>query len=399
MPRKPIRTLERHFALCLIAAFLVFKICGDTLAADIPQDRQPKFLGANSCSSSSCHGGGGAHQNQYLTWSSRDFHFQRPYATLTTARSKQISAALQIKDATTAHQCVSCHAPLREIPESLRGDALRVTEAVSCETCHGPSESWRRSHTRTDYTHPDRVFAGMRDLKNLYVRANTCVACHQNVSLPLLEAGHPELIFELDGQAVAEPKHWREKENWHGAQAWAVGQSVALREMLWQLETTDKQDAKLVTRTEALLWLFEKLDAKMNGLPKSGLTTGQSAKGKLREARAAADILAREIAEMTWTAETTEKILNTLSSAGGDFKKPGAFPEQHARRAERLVLAFDRFSNPPPGSKAEAQLKNLFALAQSIPDFNANAFAAALDDFAAEIGFRAGGRAAPVSHE
>jgi len=84
-----------------------------------------------------------------------------------------------------------------------------VSEGVSCENCHGPAENWLRAHTRSDWTHADRTFAGMRDLKNLYVRANNCVACHQTVELPLLKAGHPELIFELDGQSVSEPKHWR----------------------------------------------------------------------------------------------------------------------------------------------------------------------------------------------
>lgn len=379
MPRKSIRSVCARTSLLFSAAAWALVCANYSNAADIEGYQQPKFLGANACSSSGCHGGAGAHQNQYLVWSTRDFHFQRPYATLTTARSKQISAALQIKDPTTAHECVSCHAPIREVRETLRGDRLRITEGVSCETCHSPSENWLRSHTRPDYTHADRVSAGMRDLKNLYVRANTCVACHQSVPLALLEAGHPELIFELDGQAVTEPKHWREKENWHGAQAWVVGQSVALREMLWQLETSEKRDAKLVARAEALLWMFEKLNS---DLPNSGLATGQSAKVKLREARAAADILARETSEVAWSSERTASILRSLVNVSADFKKPAAFPEQHARRAERLVLALDRLSNPQPGSKADQQLKALFALAQSIPDFKPLAFAAALDEFA-----------------
>src|SRR5690242_5936565 len=42
----------------------------------------PRFLGAQGCSSSSCHGGAGEKNNQYTIWSSRDFHHARPYATL-----------------------------------------------------------------------------------------------------------------------------------------------------------------------------------------------------------------------------------------------------------------------------------------------------------------------------
>src|SRR6185437_13041129 len=101
------------------------------------------------------------------------------------------------------------------------------------ESCHGRAENWIRSHTRTDFTHMDRVHAGMRDLQNIYVRANSCVACHQNVDADLLQAGHPELIFELDGQLVSQPRHWREKSGWSGPQTWLVGQAVALREMSW----------------------------------------------------------------------------------------------------------------------------------------------------------------------
>ncbi|HUS37013.1 MAG TPA: multiheme c-type cytochrome, partial [Verrucomicrobiae bacterium] len=314
MPRKSISASHAPTKRRVFAALAVLQLLLPIVAAETNSEARPKFLGANACASSGCHGGAGAHQNQYLIWTSRDFHHQRPFATLTTARSKQISAALQIKDATTDHQCISCHAPLREIPEPLRAERLRITEGVSCETCHGPSENWLRSHTRADYTHTDRVLSGMRDLKNLYVRANTCVACHQTVPLPLLHAGHPELIFELDGQSVTEPKHWREKTNWHNAQAWAVGQSVALREMLWQLETAGKPDAKLLARTEALLWLFERLQAGGNSLPKSALSSGQSDASKLKEARAAADILARDLAEFTWSNETTGAILKTLAS-------------------------------------------------------------------------------------
>jgi hypothetical protein len=369
----------------VVAAFLTFSRSSVSSAADAASENRPRFLGANSCSTSGCHGGGGAHQNQYLVWSTRDFHFQRPYATLTTARSKQISAALQIKDATTAEQCAACHAPMRAVAETLRGESLRISEGVSCETCHGPAENWLRSHTRADFTHGDRTFAGMRDLKNLYVRANTCVACHQNVSPPLMDAGHPELIFELDGQAVTEPKHWREKEDWDGAQAWAVGQAVALREMLWQLQSNDKENAKLIARTEALLWLFGKLDSIGEEFFKSGLATGQSGKDKLSQSRASADTLARDLAGITWTADKTRSILKTLSNSGADFKKPSAFPEQHARRAERLALALDRLSKSKPGSKSETHLQKIFSLVQSIPDFDSAAFAAALDAFSQSL--------------
>jgi hypothetical protein len=208
----------------LVAAF--FLAAATAPGADTPA----KFLGANSCASTGCHGGGGQNQNQFLVWSLKDFHSQRPAATLTTARAKQIADALDMTDATADTRCTSCHAPLHEVPEDQRGENFKVSEGVSCESCHGPAEKWLRAHTRHDYTRADRTAAGMPDLQDIYVRANTCVACHQVVSEPLLKAGHPELIFELDGQSVAEPKHWTAEKNGNSAQVWFIGQAVALRE-------------------------------------------------------------------------------------------------------------------------------------------------------------------------
>jgi len=67
------------------------------------------------------------------------------------------------------------------------------------------------------------------------VRANTCVACHQNVEADLPPRGHPELIFELDGQAVDGTQALAQSVGFARAASLAVGQAVALREMSWQL--------------------------------------------------------------------------------------------------------------------------------------------------------------------
>src|SRR6266536_3787736 len=73
------------------------------------------------------------------------------------------------------------------------------------------AQPWLRGHTRTDWTYTMRVSAGMHDLRNLYVRANAFVACHQNVESDLLKGGHPALVFELDSQSVNELKIGRTK--------------------------------------------------------------------------------------------------------------------------------------------------------------------------------------------
>lgn len=349
-----------------------------------------QVLGATTCSSSSCHGGAGPDQNQFLTWSLRDVHSQRPFATLTTARSKQIGDALGIKNTATDARCTDCHAPLQGVPPELRAADFKVHEGVSCESCHGPAESWLRGHTRPDWTRADRTFAGLRDLKNLYVRANTCVACHQTVELPLFKAGHPELIFELDGQSVAEPRHWREPAGGSGAQAWLVGQAVALRELSWQLSReATPSDGQLAARWSALLWLLQRLEGLDPGFPSLGNVSAALEPRNFGAAQKLADDLARHAAGSPWTDGMSRSALRVLAATGSAFRNDPVPVALHARRAERLVLALDRLLAAGPGiaaAPASTRLNSLFKRAQSLPDFDAAAFAAAMDDFAREVG-------------
>jgi hypothetical protein len=316
-----------------------------------------RFIGAQNCRTSGCHGG--AKRNEFITWSKKDFH-SRAYATLTTARSQRIAETLKIDDPTQSMRCAVCHAPMQGVLPA------HATEGVSCENCHGAAESWVRTHTRPDYTHADRVQAGMRELKSLYDRANACGACHQNVDADILGAGHPELIFELDGQAVSEPKHWRENGDWSGAQTWLVGQAVALREMSWQMLRKATPDEKLAARWNGLLWLLEasgELDA----------PTSRPANVQQRS-----DELARRAAVETWSEIRTRALLTKLAGVSAAFEDETVSREVHARRAERLVLALDRLAVARQQKTLDAEIGRLFRLTQSLPDFDPKEFARAL---------------------
>jgi hypothetical protein len=343
-----------------------------------------KFISASSCGSSSCHGGGGVKQNEFLIWSLRDVHSQRPPATLTSARSKQIGDALNIQDPSTDARCTSCHAPLATVPGNQRGGNLQVSEGVSCECCHGPAEKWLRSHTRIDYTRTDRVAAGMSDLQNLYVRANTCVACHQVVSQPILQAGHPELIFELDGQSVAEPKHWTAEKNGNSAQAWFVGQAVALREMSWHLAHQETQTANEINRWLGLLWVVQR--AGNDPLfPPGPVVASHPTQADFAAVQHWADSLAMSSANIAWPTKLSELILGSLAKSSVDYQQavpPGVL----ARRAERVVLALDRLLAAENNLKADPELDQLFKLVQSVPEFDPKKFAAALSDFSRALG-------------
>ena len=342
------------------------------------------FLGADSCASSNCHGGGGAKQNQFLVWSLQDVHARRPAATLTTARSKQIAEALELKDPAADARCTACHSPLLAVPEQSRGGSFNPGEAVSCESCHGPAEHWLRAHTRSDWTRADRTSAGLRDLQNLYVRANTCVACHQVMAQPLLLAGHPELIFELDGQSVAEPKHWGAEKHGPGAQAWLVGQAVALREMSWELAHEKAPSQSQINRWAGLAWLLQ------TALPNRPMPPPPpTLPGKAAEAapglQSWSDEVARDAAAADWSPERTHALLSALADSGPSFHAAVGSRDLLARRAERLVLALDRLVTALPELKsnapAQSALNELFQLAQSVSDFDPVKFTAALERF------------------
>ncbi len=350
-----------------------------TAASLTAADSTARFTGSPSCATSMCHGGAGELRQQTSIWQKQDIH-SRTYNTLVNARSAQIAASLKIPDATTSSRCTTCHAPFQGVPKSaFLNEITKAAEGVSCESCHGPAEPWVRAHTRPDFSHRDRVLLGLRELNHLYVRANSCVACHQVVEPALLSAGHPELRFELDGQAVAEPKHWREKGDWHGPKAWLVGQAVALREMSAQLSREANPGEKLTAPWSGTLWLLQKLDGLDSALPalKSASTPAS--------VHPAADTLARRAADLEWSSELTRQTLQRLARTHAEFSDAKLPQLQHARRAERLVLALDRLTAPLDKAalaKLEPGLKELFALAQSVPDFAPDKFAKSLEAFA-----------------
>lgn len=393
MPGKLLTNVVRHFFCrerrrCFLCGILA--IGGLQTAALAEQTDStapaPRFLGSQSCSSSSCHGGASEKSDQYTIWSTHDFHHARPYATLETARSERLAEVLKIGNAAQSPRCTVCHAPFATVPGERLGHDAKATEGVSCETCHGPAENWIRSHTRPDYTHADRVAAGMRDLKSLYVRANTCVACHQNIDPEIRAAGHPELIFELDGQSVTMPKHWREETNWNGARTWLVGQAVALREMSWQLaQQPSSPDAE--ERWEAMMWLLQPAAATRDQLSQFPERLAVKAPNA-GAARKWSDGVASAAADLNWSDRSTARILLKLSKAGDQFFQPFKI-EIHARRAERLVLALDRLSGSleqvRTNTAANESLSKLFADAQSMPDFDPTEFAKDLNTFHSSV--------------
>ncbi len=338
-----------------------------------------QYVGSVGCQTSMCHGGASPSRGQFAIWSRYDFH-SRAYATLVTPRSQRIAESLGIKSATEDTRCTICHAPLAALPPGNLDSTASATEGVSCENCHGGAERWLRGHTRPDWSYADRVHAGMRDLRSAFVRANTCVACHQVIDPALVKAGHPELTFELDGQDASEPRHWKEKTDSFGPKAWLTGQAVALREISRQISRERSANQDLRTEQSALVWLLSSLGVFIES------PATEAAKGKESEYYEAwSNDLAQSTSGHEWKSTMTGDGLAALSATSASFTDNSVPLAEREVRAERLVLGLDRLFkslHPEPSAPGHAELSALFDAVQDRDQFDAQKFASLLQKFA-----------------
>jgi hypothetical protein len=377
--------------LCTIAISAVSAHTSLAAEVKLALTREAEFVGAVGCKSSSCHGGAGEKRNQYATWLQQDFH-ARSFAVLTAARSARIAETLALPAAHTSSRCTVCHSPFQSVAPARLGLAAHPDEGVSCENCHGAAQSWLRGHTRKDWTYTTRRAAGMRDLRSFYVRANTCVACHQNIESDILRAGHPELMFELDGQSVSEPKHWRDDDPATGVRSWLVGQAVALREMSWDLSKHETPVSEAAfAQWKGLAWLLAKATAQQSHLPAIQSPTGTTSHAFFASVQAQADLLGQRAADARLSDDFARALLQILTVADSDFSvSKDAPPEILFRRAQRLVLALDRLSDAiahqPTREIKNPELARLFEDVRSQADFQPARFAEHLVNFRATIG-------------
>jgi hypothetical protein len=323
-----------------------------------------KILGADSCSTSGCHGGAGPNRGAHTLWKTYDPHVASA-ATLSNGRSKAMAAQLGLEDAAQAQSCTICHAPNRGLAPSLFAEAAKREEeikSVSCVNCHGSEEKWILSHTRPEYPREALERLGMRQLGSAYQRANNCVGCHQNLSDELLAAKHPPLVFELDGLLVAQPKHWREEKGFSSSQTWLVGQAVALREAaaLAVREPGERRTAEI----EALKELLRGCGVRFSG-------TGQALVGE-------ADDYAKRVSAEPVDEGQARAILTKLVRNGEPFLA-GAFGPVAAdfrnwatgHYAERLALAIDRLNQSLGKPIPAAPINDLFDAAKPPKAFDA----------------------------
>ncbi len=180
-----------------------------------------KYLGAKSCKQ--CHSGKPkdlpqdfVQLDEYDTWHNIDKHSQA-YQVLAEPRAQRMGKLLGY-DPRKADACLSCHA--MNLPESQHGTNFSMTDGVSCDGCHGPSEHWLGAHTDQSWrlkSGPEKERYGMIDVRDPVKRARMCVSCHVGnaakgriITHEMYAAGHPPLpSFELATYSRFLPRHWR----------------------------------------------------------------------------------------------------------------------------------------------------------------------------------------------
>src|SRR5258706_9353222 len=242
--------LCRLAPLAVVATLLsshVFAQTAKTNAVPLPHHSTDMSMGVVSCANSLCHGSvkpikdSNVLQTEYVTWSRVDKH-ARAFKVLSSGQSQRIAKNLGIADPAKAKICLDCHT--HNVPTERRGERFLLDDGVSCEACHGPSGQWLQSHVQEGATHADNLKAGLYPASDPLNRAQLCLSCHfgnadRFVTHRLMGAGHPRMAFELDTFTAVEPAHFKadtdwekRKRLWDGVQVWAIGQALAVTEMM-----------------------------------------------------------------------------------------------------------------------------------------------------------------------
>jgi hypothetical protein len=222
-------------------------------------EKKYKFIGASSCASTSCHGGKKPAierpSTEYQTWSKKDPH-SNAFDKLVNEAADDILEAFneeadkEIEDATTDMRCIRCHT-VGVLSKEFQGSKFNIEDGVSCDRCHGAGSGYIPMHDKKTHDYNKSLTLGMWDTRNLTKRAEICISCHLQLSPELIDAGHPDLTFELFSYTDRQKPHWYERNTWDGVRVWLVGQASSLNYNLDQIIkaiAADEDDESLVGR-------------------------------------------------------------------------------------------------------------------------------------------------------
>ena len=305
-----------------------------------------KFDGATSCSAAKCHGAGDSTSppakigSEFNIWKDKDAHayafesLTKPkldkYPAETHPDIAKIGANLKIADVTKDQRCTVCHA--LPVPANLQGEAFKLAEGNTCNSCHGPSEKWRLPHEKKEWTAEQRKKfpthdallkgVGIYDTKVLMARAQMCVGCHLSIDADLVAAGHPQPVFELDYYQEIENKHWTDPTGWFTVKLWTAGQAACVRDALMQLANRASANAPEALMTDAWNqamshWTMLQLASQAGGF-KGDISGIESAMKTLAGAKG------KDAAAAKAGAEAAAKLADSVEGYAPDRKAAGA---------------------------------------------------------------------------
>ena len=110
----------------------------------ITQAQDYKYIGVSKCKM--CHNKSPKGE-QYQVWTKGPH--SHAMQTLTTDRAKEVGSKLNIHNPVTSPACIKCHSTFGQVDENEIA-SLKLDEAVSCESCHGPGSAYKGASVMKD---------------------------------------------------------------------------------------------------------------------------------------------------------------------------------------------------------------------------------------------------------
>ena len=159
------------------------------------------------------------HTNEVRTWKQTPHH--QTFQTLSrNPKAKEICSKLGLRSVKRSDVCIKCHFTLKTV-----NNKLKPVSGVSCESCHGASKDWVGIHadyggptaTRESESPEHRIERlakasqhGMRNTRNLYAIASSCLNCHTVPDEKLVNVGGHKAgteAFELVSWSQGKVRH------------------------------------------------------------------------------------------------------------------------------------------------------------------------------------------------
>ncbi len=176
---------------------LIATLCGFTFLLLVSytsssQSTAFKYIGAAKCKM--CHNSEAAGQ-QYKIWAASSH--ANAMKSLASEKSLEYAKKNNIADPTKEAKCVNCHSTFGPANAALISEEveLNVNEGVSCETCHGPGNSYKTRAIMLD-------LAKSKENGLILPEKAVCEKCHNSTENPF----NKPFDFEAAKKIIAHPK-------------------------------------------------------------------------------------------------------------------------------------------------------------------------------------------------